>query len=253
MLDQQSIESLFENGHPMSIYASTDDELVAVRDGAKGMAMTGFDSKEDPGYQRFIQSANECGLSVANRISKEPILGSESVSIFAFKPNEAWRVEALCVVTEALSKYGFSDSSAYIQSRILGYTTDQSEQWITSYRHFRSGWQGVPVYLLMTIPDRDEIRRHPRRCLVLPTPVDVTCVYPVSHNLRLRADASTLIPNELVLGRGSVSDGALRSIFKSVNTQNSLLIQKCNQEIIETLRQGLFSGIEFWTDTGWSS
>jgi hypothetical protein len=239
------VESLFERGVPL--YGSESDELAAVARGDKGNCNTEIDPNDAPRLSAFLRNAEEHGLVVSQRHRRS---GDHDVlELCATRLGEEWQAKVIAWVTEGGVRYGRSERATYYQSRILGYTHEQSVAWIEMCRHQTPLHNCMAVFLFLSTADA-------RRCSDANGELKAVDAFayalPMLYYGGLRRDALKRLPAGFAIGRAAFEQGAFQTFFTyEPNEPNRVLIGVWTPQTCTQLARSLLSPIDFWDGTRW--
>jgi hypothetical protein len=252
----KDLSSLLERDNDVPL--TWQDELVAVRDGQKGLSMQSYahpavraDEKND--CSSFVETALEMGLLVTMHLAKSRIVDRRELYVFASKEEQLWRIPAFVSVVLANSENQWCDAAECFMSSILGYNEEQIQTWISKYHRRSIAWSGPTIYLLVTESQSGAILSS--GASFFPSSVDLTGVavlYPLHWQI-LRRDAYRQLPPGTVLIRLSVKEGMIGRIFENATKTKDYGYYQTTlaREVAETMNQNIRSKIERLTESGW--
>lgn len=247
---------LFERQVLPTAFLNDDEELDAVALRKKGMVAHAYWNdaiiRKDPAYVEFVDAASARGLMVIHQLDPHDTRQSY---VFVLEASELWRVPAYLSFQDAMDRYPRSNSACeYLQTRILGYSDDQIARWMEHLGRVRPGSAGMAVYLLLTTQQIREIQELGMRAF--PPASDIQVFWHremgVNGSYNIRADASTLLPEGLLIGRVAIHGALWKHLFERLlheNTGEQVLVStlsgresgfvnRCVSSNIEILYQG---------------
>jgi hypothetical protein len=251
--------SLFERQTLPTAFVNDDEELDAVALRKKGMVAHAFSreaiARNDPAYAEFVDAASERGLMVIHQLDPHDTRRSY---VFVLEASELWRVPAYLSFQDAMDRYPrYNSACEYLQTRILGYSDEQIGRWMEHLGRVRAGSAGMAVYLLLTTQQLRAIQELGMRAF--PPASDIQVFWHremgVNGNYNLRADASTLVPEGLLIGRVAIHGALWKQLFESLlheNTGEPVLVSTLRGRESGFVNQCVSSNIEILYQGKWT-
>lgn len=247
-------DALFELLPRRPLYPTFREELGGIQADAKCMSFFEFshadvvgDSGEATDYEALIRFAFECGLSVVHHPVCDVVqnVRSERVLVMVLKPEQMWRVPAFIALTQVDGSW--SDRMERIQSRLLGYQEDQTEDWLRRKQRL-----GLPrISLVLVLKERDIQAAQAANMGCLPSDLDDAVVIRYSDDVVVRPDAIQNLRGVGLL-RVVVGTETIASIFgRSKLEHGRIETRELSAKATLTINRSLRSRIEILTDSGW--
>jgi hypothetical protein len=245
LTDIDLISQMLLPGRPPR-YSSTEEELLAIREGVKPVSMFSFGSTICHEFINLIERTRTLGLRamVTDRISSIKSLSKEAVVVYVSSDSEQWRAEALSIVWQSTLTFGMSDSTLYVQSRLLGYSHEDAEEWVHSrYTH--------SLFFLLTQKHRNEIVARKGRSLRLTQPDASKVFYICDAFARMVPPTKMPVLESATLGRVRVSGETLNAVFNGVSPCNNILLAKCTHARVRIIDESMESNIQLLSEGQW--
>lgn len=251
------IRSLFEPAPVLIGYRSLEDELGAVKNGAKGMSIFWFSRDEvevgldEPveyhSYERVLAVALDLELHVVHRIDK-PNTRGEQVYVFVLQHEQMWRIPAYMLSRCPVPPW--SDGLEQVHSRILGYSEAQFATWIEGGRWKKAAWGAPTFFALLLASSLPSLTTLGMKAIALDAIADPLRVFDVREDLTVRRDALTRLPADTVLVRFAIEREA-RSLIEGQTEHSGLRFGNISHANLAALNRALRSAIQILEHDGW--
>jgi len=243
-----------ENDQGGELYPSLEAGLDAVSDGRKALIVetTLISDLDDGANLHLIAEALARGLSVI-LVNTEPQRPRERqwAHLYVLPLSEVWRIQARNLMLEIQKTLtGSTLEQEAFNSRILGYTDEQTRQWIARLKREQPALGAQTLFALLTQSQAAVVRQAGNRCLGVPDIIgDVEVVF-AAHRLSLRPDAFDRVPSTHSLVRFGVSGDFLVRLL-GPHIKEDIFTATLSGELLCDLNQSLRSNVEVFTPRGW--
>jgi hypothetical protein len=252
-LSRKQAAGLFEFDEQPPLYATLHDELIAVSQRRKGVSIFEVAADDETEGQQFEAQARYLSLVTERR--RMTVWSMPIWKIFAFRPDEEWRIEAYLNFLTARS-FQWSDAAEFFKSSLaFGYTEEQAVGWIRANDRRQASWNGLTVFL--TMPEKLKAATLDLYARILPSGEEesMSVFYPNTWKLVMRRDAEALSGPDAHIARVSVMSGSVASRFRSEMTRTSdhddILFKRGSRTLISLINQNTTSAIKFLSKGEW--
>ncbi len=251
MSPDEDFSNLFEITVRKPAHPTIADELEAVAGLRKGISVHVLSGDQLDEIGSFKQTARH--LNLVTQVVTETLDAVSEVLLFAYRPEQSWRVNAYLWSRSTLFRYGCSDGLEALTSRILGYSEEQFSEWIAHHRAGRIGWAGPTRLLLMSRQQRQDLVALYGRVLPKDCNPPIICFYSLNQRHVLRPDAQDCIGDRFLV-RASFVATALSNEFESVYARRrkaDVLAVACTLEMVDQLNNAMTSPVQFRVGEQW--
>jgi len=211
-------ECLFDFEIPRSRFETLESELHAIRDDQKEISLFAFPSRgirdddlRDPTYDEVTKRALHCRLTVTHYQESS---GAE-ICVFVHKNEATWRIPALIAIRNVIAngEYGWAESTEYLESLILGYSSEEIKAWFDRKRMQCPSMNGTTIYLLLNERQISSITTLGMRAFMPDSLAPCVTALRTSPFAVVQKDASRMIPPEDVLARIAVKYPCVSEVF----------------------------------------
>ena len=257
------VASLFEDQVFTLVF---DDELEAMRSGAKPMLLASFpaslltesdpDEEDYEDYQRLIEAAYAAGFTVVHSPETFPMRGEPYcvITLLVVRRDQLWRIPAFLTMEDALRGKPWSDGAEALRSSLLGYDEATIAAWLDKRQHQDAAWGAPTIYTLLTSDQRQQLELLGRRSFSREVLAPGLTFYEVDNTRVLRKDALSRC-GELTIARIAVDHELILSrlalYFRRDVPQDVVISLEFSAEDLAALNHALRSRIELWTGSGW--
>jgi hypothetical protein len=253
-----SLDNLFEVRVEPSKYENTERELEAVAAGTKAMSVFSFPSSaidNHPLYLKLCAIALELNLSMAitdrNETDQDPRLRTADVVLT--KPAELWRAAAYSAFKNVFELYDWSDAAEHFESSLLGYSDEDTANWLRARSVSEISWSGRTFYLLLTPAQAIGVRALSKRCIdptLITEPIQVF----INRNRHpMRENADNIVPAGYVVARAAVRHSFFRKLFgrQILPGESDVITSLLTTENAVEMNSALASNFEFQEAGTW--
>lgn len=251
------LSTLFESKPRLASYQSLRAELQAVQSHEKAMSVFFFQqpATEDENYVEILETALALGLLVVQHTERPNPERTDLDELFVFvlDADQMWRIPAYIATRKVLRHYDWSDGAEYLESYLLGYSSDKISSWMGNIRNTRVGWTGRTIYFLMSNEQREHMFTLGMRCLDPRSNIENMMAFFSRSRPALKSNVLELIPDGMTIARASIK----RSFFDKMFGQSSgrgdrdVILSPIAKETAASLNSALESNFQFLGADGW--
>jgi len=245
--------SLLQEIPELNPYDTPEKEIAAVKLGAKALAC--FDATlsgaaDDCESLVGLCAGHDLLLTVSSPSGRDANIGA--CQMFVYRNEESWRLPALGAL-RSISRHGhkWSEALEALESNLLGYSEEQTAEWLRHFSKYNVGWAGTTVYLIMPRAQRENLRRFGDRCIDPSRPQEIT-LFCGQVGTAVTTDSVELLNRDLAIGRLAIGGAAFKGVLGEFLHEDQILVRRdLDEDVSIVLNQGICSRIEFLENDIW--
>jgi hypothetical protein len=165
--------------------------------------------------------------------------------------SEVWRIQARNLLLETHKDMnGWNFEVEAFSSRLLGYTSEQTIDWVNRLRREQPSMAALTLFATLTPKQAAVVVQTGCRCLGTPETMETVEIVFVGHGLELRSDAYDRLPASTSLVRFGLRGEFVYKLLGPRIQENFVTVTAHGQQLVE-INDALRSRVEILTKHGW--